>query len=417
MVRPLPPSNPSRFARPCVAYRARAGVEAHTRQKHRQILRKDKKIKALLVFGTRPEAIKMAPLLRELRRRSDRFRTTVCITAQHREMLDQVLRWFGIEPDYDLDIMRPGQSLAHVTEKAVQGLNEVIKKEEPDMVLVQGDTTTTFCGALAAFYNMVKVGHVEAGLRTDNKYAPYPEEINRRLTTQLADYHFTPTEYASSALRKEGIAGNTIFVTGNTVIDALFWAREKVRDGLPLLPPELEKVLAERKVVLVTGHRRESFGMGFESICKAIRIVADSRRDTVFVYPVHLNPNVREPVNRILGGHPGILLLEPLPYAAFVRLMSYSTIVLTDSGGIQEEAPSLGKPVLVMRETTERPEGVEAGNAMLVGVGEKGIVDGLTDLLEHGEKREAMARTGNPYGDGRASARIADIIQRELGGD
>jgi len=380
-------------------------------------LSKNKKIKVLLVFGTRPEAIKMAPLLRELRRRGDRFRTITCITAQHREMLDQVLAWFGIEPDHDLDIMRQGQSLAQVTKKAVQGLNGVMGKEKPDIVLVQGDTTTTFCGALAAFYNMIRVGHVEAGLRTDNKYAPFPEEINRRLTTQLADYHFTPTEYASSALLKEGIDGNSIYVTGNTVIDALLWAKEKVRDGDPAFPPELEKVLAQRKVVLVTGHRRESFGKGFENICRAIRIVAESRRDTVFVYPVHLNPNVREPVTRILGGHPGILLLEPLPYAVFVRLMSCSTIVLTDSGGIQEEAPSLGRPVLVMRETTERPEGVEAGNAMLVGVGEKGIVDGLTDLLEHGEKREAMARIGNPYGDGRASARIVDIIQRELGGD
>ena len=370
-----------------------------------------------MVFGTRPEAIKMAPLLRELRLRSDRFSAVTCITAQHREMLDQVLAWFGIKPDYDLDIMKPGQSLAEVTEKAVQGLNEVMGKEKPDIVLVQGDTTTTFCGGLAAFYNMIKVGHVEAGLRTDNKYAPYPEEINRRLTTQLTDYHFTPTEYASSVLRREGIDGNTVFVTGNTVIDALLWAKEKVRDAAPGLPPELERILPQKKVVLVTGHRRESFGKGFENICKAIRAVAESRKDTVFVYPVHLNPNVREPVNRILGGHSGILLLEPLPYAAFVRLMSCSTIVLTDSGGIQEEAPALGKPVLVMRETTERPEGVEAGNARLVGVGKEGIVDGLTDLLEHGETREAMARISNPYGDGRASRRIVNIIQKELGGD
>ena len=358
----------------------------------------------------------MAPVLKELHRRRDRFVAVTCITAQHREMLDQVLEWFGIEPDYDLDIMKPGQSLAHITKKAVQGLNEVIEKEKPGIVLVQGDTTTTFCGALAAFYHMVKVGHIEAGLRTDDKYAPYPEEINRRLTTQLTDYHFAPTEYARSVLRREGINENSVFVTGNTVIDAMLWAREKVGEDVPGLPPGLKEIIAQRKVVLVTGHRRESFGKGFENICRAIRIVAESRRDTIFVYPVHLNPNVREPVGRILGGHPRILLVEPLPYAAFVWLMAQSTIVLTDSGGIQEEAPSLGKPVLVMRETTERPEGVEAGNARLVGVRREDIVDGLTDLLEHRDKREAMAKVSNPYGDGYASERIVNIIQRELGG-
>jgi UDP-N-acetylglucosamine 2-epimerase (non-hydrolysing) len=380
-------------------------------------LRKDKKIKVLLAFGTRPEAIKMAPVLSELRRRGDSFRAVTCITAQHREMLDQVLEWFGIKADYDLDIMKPGQSLAYITKKAVQGLNEVMEREKPDIVLVQGDTTTTFCGALAAFYNMVKVGHIEAGLRTDNKYAPYPEEINRRLTTQLTDYHFAPTEHARSVLRKEGVSDNAVFVTGNTVVDAMLWAKEKVGEDVPSLPSGLKEVLHQRKVVLVTGHRRESFGKGFENICKAIRVVAENCRDTVFVFPVHLNPNVREPVGRILGGHPRILLVEPLPYAAFAWLMSRSTIVLTDSGGIQEEAPSLGKPVLVMRETTERPEGVEAGNARLVGVRKEDIVDGLTDLLEHRDKREAMARISNPYGDGHASERIVNIIQRKLGGD
>jgi UDP-N-acetylglucosamine 2-epimerase (non-hydrolysing) len=380
-------------------------------------LQKEKKIKVLLVFGTRPEAIKMAPVLRELHRRRDSFRAVLCITAQHREMLDQVLTLFGVKPDYDLNIMKPGQNLAYITTKAVLGLNEVIEKEKPDIVLVQGDTTTTFCGALAAFYHMVKVGHIEAGLRTDNKYAPYPEEINRRLTTQLTDYHFAPTKHACSVLRKEGVNENAVFVTGNTVIDAMLWAKEKVGEDVPSLPPGLKEVLAQRKVVLVTGHRRESFGKGFENICKAIRIVAENCGDTVFVYPVHLNPNVKEPVNRILGGHPRILLVEPLPYAAFAWLMSRSTIVLTDSGGIQEEAPSLGKPVLVMRETTERPEGVEAGNARLVGVRKEDIVDGLTDLLEHRDKREAMARISNPYGDGYASERIVNIIQRKLGGD
>ena len=358
----------------------------------------------------------MAPVLKEMHRRADRFEAVTCITAQHREMLDQVLEWFGIRPDYDLDIMEPGQSLAHITKKAVHGLNGIIGKEKPDIVLVQGDTTTTFCGALAAFYNMVSVGHIEAGLRTDNKYAPYPEEINRRLTTQLSDYHFAPTEYAGSALRREGVNGNAVFVTGNTVIDALLWAKEKVEFDVPDVPSGMMESLEHRKVVLVTGHRRESFGRRFESICEAIRIVAESCKDTVFVYPVHLNPNVRGPVGRILGGHPRILLTEPLPYAVFVWLMLRSTIVLTDSGGIQEEAPSLGKPVLVMRETTERPEGVEAGNARLVGVGKESIIDGLTDLLEHDHKREAMARAGNPYGDGRASERIANIIEKELGG-
>ena len=291
-----------------------------------------------------------------------------------------------------------------------------MRAERPDVVLVQGDTTTTFCGALAAFYNRVKVGHVEAGLRTANKYAPFPEEINRRLTTQLADYHFPPTEFARSALINEGIKEDSIYVTGNTVIDALLWIQAKVREKTPELPIALEGALDGQRIVLVTGHRRESFGKGFENICLAIREVADQFEDVLFVYPVHLNPNVQEPVNRILVGHKRIHLIEPLTYAPFVWLMDRATIVLTDSGGVQEEAPSLGKPVLVMRETTERPEGIDAGNAILVGTQKKSIVTHLADLLDHQDKREAMAKVSNPYGDGQAAKRIVDILERKLGG-
>jgi len=359
----------------------------------------------------------MAPIVKELHRR-DEFTPIVCTTAQHRQMLDQVLTLFGIEPDYDLDIMTAGQSLGHITAKATERLDGVIGQVKPDAVLVQGDTTTTLCGALAAFYHKVKVGHVEAGLRTDNKYAPYPEEINRRLTTQLADYHFAPTARARDCLLSEGVDGKAIYLTGNTVIDALLWVRERVCVETPAeLPKDLIGSTDGRRVVLVTGHRRESFGEGFENICCAIREVADALSDTLFVYPVHLNPSVREPVYRILGGHERICLIEPLSYAPFVWLMNRSTIVLTDSGGVQEEAPTLGKPVLVMRETTERPEGIEAGNALLVGVRKERIVKELTDLLQNAHKREAMTRENNPYGDGKASAKIADALAKELGGN
>ncbi len=373
-------------------------------------------MKVLSVFGTRPEAIKMAPIVKELCRRTEQFTPVVCITAQHRQMLDQVLSLFEIEPDYDLNIMTAGQSLGYITAKAMEGLDGVIEKEEPDAVLVQGDTTTTLCGALAAFYHKVKVGHVEAGLRTKNKYAPYPEEINRRLTTQLADYHFAPTTRARDCLLREGIDGKAIYLTGNTVVDALLWVRERVCAETPELPADLTGSLDGRKIVLVTGHRRESFGEGFENICQAVREVADARSDVLFVYPVHLNPNVQEPVQRILGGHSRILLIEPLSYAPFVWLMDKSTIILTDSGGVQEEAPTLGKPVLVMRETTERPEGIEAGNARLVGVQKERIAGELMDLLQNPDKRDAMTRASNPYGDGKASARIADALEKELGG-
>lgn len=368
----------------------------------------------LIVIGTRPEAIKLAPVVIELCNVPDQFICKICITAQHREMLDQVLELFGIKPDYDLNIMTSGQSLAQVTARAVKGLDRVIEKEKPDLVLVQGDTTTAFVGALVAFYHQVKVGHVEAGLRTDNRYAPFPEEINRRLVTRLTDYHFAPTEHARQSLLQEGISDSVIFITGNTVIDALLFIREKFKAHRRKLPYRLDKALNGRKVILVTGHRRESFGEGFENICQAIREVADSFHDVVFVYPVHLNPNVREPVYRILGGHERIHLIDPLSYAPFVWLMDQANIVLTDSGGVQEEAPSLGKPVLVMRETTERPEGIKAGNAMLVGVGKDQIVNGLTELLCNADKREAMVRVNNPYGDGKAAQRIIKIVHSVL---
>lgn len=369
-------------------------------------------LKILSVFGTRPEVIKLAPVVMELDRRPERFTSRTCATAQHRQMLDQALLPFSIRVDHDLDVMTPGQSLAQVTARAVERLDGVIAAEKPDVVLVQGDTTTALCGALAAFYQHVKVGHVEAGLRTGNKFAPFPEEINRRLVGQLADLHFAPTQEARKALLAEGVATDKVFVTGNTVIDALLYIRDRVRSTPPELPAGLEKAIDGHPLVLVTGHRRESFGEGFENICKAILSVAESFPDVLFVYPVHLNPNVREPVNRILRGHDRILLIDPLPYEPFVWLMDQATLVLTDSGGVQEEAPSLGKPVLVMREITERPEGVAAGNARLVGVSQSRIVEAMTDLLVHPEAREAMSKVRNPYGDGQASNRIADILTR-----
>lgn len=296
-------------------------------------------------------------------------------------MQDQALDFFGIVPDYNLGIMLPGQTLAQVTARATEGLDGIISRWKPDIVLVQGDTTTAFCGALVAHYHRICVGHVEAGLRTGNKFAPFPEESNRQLISRLADHHFAPTENARKALLVEGVPESSVHLTGNTVVDALLWAREKVREKRPALPDGLAEALDGGQVVLVTGHRRESFGEGFENICTAIREIADAMEDVVFVYPVHLNPNVREPVHRILGGHRRIHLVEPLGYAPFIWLMDQSSIVLTDSGGIQEEAPSLDKPVLVMRETTERPEGVEAGNARVIGVRKDKIVEELERLL------------------------------------
>jgi len=373
-----------------------------------------KQVKVVTIFGTRPEVIKLAPVIMELKSRPDRFAVRVCATAQHRQMLDQALSVFNIDVDEDLDIMTPGQTLADVTARAVERLDRVMDREQPDIVLVQGDTTTAFTGALTAYYHQIKVGHVEAGLRTGNKYAPFPEELNRRLIGQLTDFHFAPTVRAKQALLSEGFPESHVYVTGNTVIDALLWVREHVRHRQPTLPEGLADWLKGYKMVLITGHRRESFGEGFENICRAIREVADQFPDVAFVYPVHLNPNVREPVNRILGGHERICLIDPLPYEPFVWLMDRATVVLTDSGGIQEEAPSLDKPVLVMREVTERPEGIEAGVARLVGVNQASIADGLIEILSNADMRKAMTAAQNPYGDGKASQRIADILESEL---
>ncbi len=366
----------------------------------------------LTIIGTRPEAIKLCPVVLELQRRSDEFRSIVCVSAQHRQMLDQVLSVFGIQPDHDLDIMSPGQTLAQVTARAMSGLDLVLNQVKPDMVIVQGDTTTAFCGALAAHYHQVAIGHIEAGLRTGHKFSPFPEEMNRRLISRLADQHFAPTTHARKVLLGEGIDPTCVHLTGNTVIDALLWVQQRVSGPAPQELAELQDSLDASPVVLVTGHRRESFGVGFENICLAIREVADEHSGVHIVYPVHLNPNVREPVNRLLAGHPRIHLIEPLTYESFVWLMDRATIVLTDSGGVQEEAPSLGKPVLVMRETTERPEGIDAGNARLVGTCRETIVRELGHLLTNESARKAMTGIANPYGDGTASQKICDVITK-----
>ena len=331
-------------------------------------------------------------------------------------MLQQVFDTFNISADYDLALMEPGQSLAQVTARATKGLDEIYSEFQPDVVIVQGDTSTAFCGALVAHYHHVTIGHVEAGLRTGNKYAPFPEEMNRLLVGRLADLHFAPTQFAANALLKEGVDPSTIHVTGNTVIDALLWVRDQVVSDRPPDAQAIQNLVGDRPVVLITGHRRESFGTGFENMCAAIKDVADAHEDFEFVYPVHLNPKVQEPVNRLLGGHARVHLIEPLSYEPFVWLMNRSTVVLTDSGGVQEEAPSLGKPVLVMRETTERPEGVEAGNAKLVGVDREKIVNELSLLLASQVERDRMAAINNPYGDGTTSAQIATHLRNlEIG--
>ncbi len=363
--------------------------------------------RVLFVFGTRPEAIKLAPVILELRTRPE-FAVSVCVTAQHREMLDQVLETFEIKPDYDLGIMRPGQDLFDVTARCLTDLRPVLKKEQPSMVLVQGDTTTVMATALAAFYLGIRVGHVEAGLRTFDKRRPFPEEINRRVTTHLADLHFAPTESSLRNLLAEGVPEQTIFVTGNTVIDTLFLIRDKFCGRWPQ-PPGMRPLAPGKRLILVTGHRRESFGQGFEGICQALHEIA-ARTDVEIVYPVHLNPNVQEPVRRILGGLSNVQLIEPLTYVPFVGLMQASHLILTDSGGIQEEGPSLGKPVLVMREVTERPEAVEAGTVRLVGTDVRAIVGGVNELLDDPAVYERMSRAHNPYGDGHAAARIASIL-------
>lgn len=365
----------------------------------------------MIAFGTRPEAIKMAPVVEALKN-TPGIETVVAVTAQHRQMLDQVLDLFDIIPDEDLNVMQPGQTLAGLTSRILVGMTEVIARRKPDLVLVHGDTSTTLATAMAAFYNRTAVGHVEAGLRTGNMYSPWPEEANRRLTAPLARLHFAPTEKSRANLLAEGIPGEQIHVTGNTVIDALLAVVAKIQDD-----PQLSAQLAARfpfldedkRLVLVTGHRRENFGDGFEQICQALRGIAE-RGDTQIVYPVHLNPNVQEPVNRILSGLDGVHLIEPLDYLPFVYLMSKAYLIITDSGGVQEEAPSLGKPVLVMRDTTERPEAIEAGTVRLVGTASERIVAETFRLLDDAAAYEAMSRAHNPYGDGKAAARIATLL-------
>lgn len=369
----------------------------------------------LTVFGTRPEAIKMAPVLRELALHKDIFESRVCVTAQHRKMLDQVLELFNITTNYDLDIMRPNQSLTDITCNVLKGLDPVLAEFAPDVVLVHGDTTTTMAASLAAYYRQIAVGHVEAGLRTGNIYSPWPEEINRQLTGVITRYHFSPTERSRQNLLREGIDDNRIVVTGNTVIDALFSVVEKLRND-----HMLQNMMVERfsmldpckRLILVTGHRRENFGNGFDSICSALAEISEVHTDVEIIYPVHLNPKVQDPVRRILSGRKSIHLVEPLDYLPFVWLMDRSSLIITDSGGVQEEAPSLGKPVLVIRETTERPEAVEAGTVRLVGTDKDRIVAETTYLLNDPQAYEAMSRAHNPYGDGNAAKLIVSYLGR-----
>lgn len=360
--------------------------------------------RVLTVFGTRPEAIKLAPVILELGKHRDRFENLVCVTAQHREMLDQVLEWFRIKPDYDLDLMQPDQGLAEFASRALVAVSKLLRKVQPDVVLVQGDTTTVMMAALAAFYEHIPIGHVEAGLRTRHRYNPFPEEINRRMAGVLATYHFAPTGRAAHALRAEQVPEGNIFITGNTVVDALLITAQRPVDL------KLDFSLDGRRLILVTAHRRESFGAPFESICLALRDLAERNPNVEIVYPVHLNPNVRGPVRHILAGHPRIHLLEPMRYEQFVHLMAQAYLILTDSGGIQEEAPVLGKPTLVMRETTERPETIEAGTARLVGTERHQIAAEAERLLQDGEMYSAMAQAGSLFGDGRAAQRIANIL-------
>lgn len=370
------------------------------------------KKKVLTVFGTRPEAIKMAPLVHALAA-DDRFEAKCCVTAQHREMLDQVLDLFEITPDYDLNLMKAGQTLNDVTARIVQELKPVLQEFKPDVVLVHGDTATTFAASLAAYYEQIEVGHVEAGLRTGNIYSPWPEEANRRLTGVLTKYHFAPTETSRENLIRENFNPDDIFITGNTVIDALLMVRDKINNGNTLkltLDKQFPFLDSSKKMILVTGHRRESFGGGFERICEALAITAKENPNVQIVYPMHLNPNVREPVNRILKGIDNIYLIEPQQYLPFIYLMNRAYIILTDSGGIQEEAPSLGKPVLVMRDTTERPEAVEAGTVKLVGTDVNVIISNLNKLLMDQKAYEKMSIAHNPYGNGEACKRILDIL-------
>ncbi|EHV9685132.1 UDP-N-acetylglucosamine 2-epimerase (non-hydrolyzing) [Vibrio parahaemolyticus] len=370
------------------------------------------KKKILTVFGTRPEAIKMAPLVHALAA-DERFEAKCCVTAQHREMLDQVLELFEITPDYDLNLMKAGQTLNDVTARIVQELKPVLQEFQPDVVLVHGDTATTFAASLAAYYEQIEVGHVEAGLRTGNIYSPWPEEANRRLTGVLTNYHFAPTETSKENLLRENFSPEDIVVTGNTVIDALLMVKDKIESDSDLsatLAAQFPFLDDSKELILVTGHRRESFGGGFERICEALAQTAKQHPNVQILYPMHLNPNVREPVNRILGDVENVLLIEPQQYLPFIYLMSRSHIILTDSGGIQEEAPSLGKPVLVMRDTTERPEAVAAGTVKLVGTDVEKITASLDSLLNDEEAYKEMSFAHNPYGDGKACQRILDAL-------
>jgi UDP-N-acetylglucosamine 2-epimerase (non-hydrolysing) len=369
--------------------------------------------KILFLFGTRPEAIKLCPVLLYLRRFPREFDVRVCVTAQHRDMLDQVLAVFRIQPDHDLDLMLPGQTLFQSTSRILAGLEPALATERPDMIVVQGDTTTTFCGALAGFYMRIPVGHVEAGLRTGDIWQPFPEEMNRVLATRLTTLHFAATEGAACHLRKEGVPQNRMVVTGNSCIDALFYVRDGLERG-ELTGPPWDCLDPAKKLVVVTGHRRESFGEGMERICRALARLA-ARDDIQIVYPVHPNPNVQDPVRRLLAGRGNVHLIEPLGYVAFVDLMRRARFVITDSGGVQEEAPSLGKPVLVMREKTERPEAVDAGTARLVGADEERIVREATLLLDDEAEYQRRSHIHNPYGDGHASERIRDAIARFFG--
>lgn len=370
--------------------------------------------KVLLVFGTRPEAIKMAPLALQLQQDLNNFETKVCVTGQHRQMLDQVLELFQLKPDFDLNLMKPGQTLSDITSGVLKGLEQVFEEWKPDVVLVHGDTATTFAASLAAYYHKIAIGHVEAGLRTGDIYSPWPEEANRKLTGALTNYHFAPTQSSYNNLIKENIDPNNIIITGNTVIDALLTVKYKVENDQKIIADfeqQFNFLDKNKKMILVTGHRRENFGQGFLNICKALANIAQQYPDVQIVYPVHLNPNVQQPVNELLAGITNIHLISPQDYLPFVYLMNRSYLILTDSGGIQEEAPSLGKPVLVMRDTTERPEAVEAGTVKLVGTDAAVIEKSVMDLLENTELYKQMAEAHNPYGDGTSCQQIIEFLK------
>jgi UDP-N-acetylglucosamine 2-epimerase (non-hydrolysing) len=368
----------------------------------------------MVVIGTRPEAIKLAPLVLELQKHRAHFETEICVTGQHREMLDQMLGVFGLRPDFDLGVMTSGQGLSGVTAACLTGLDKILQQKRPDLVLVQGDTTTVFAASLAAYYNRILVGHVEAGLRTGKKYEPFPEEINRRLTTHLADFHFAPTELSRNNLLQEGVNPNDVLVTGNTVIDALFLTQARLAENPNLATYRLDPT-DKAHIILVTAHRRESFGEPFRQICQALRALAEKRRDILIVYPVHLNPNVQAPVHEILDGVANIRLIAPLDYVSFVACMQRASILLTDSGGIQEEGPSIGKPVLVMRDVSERPEAIAAGTASLTGTDPDRIFQAVTSLLDDPASYRRMTSHSNPYGDGHASEHIAKFLISRLG--